>query len=424
MTSAEDQSKRSDRLPYCLYGAIALIALGLVSFHYHFAAAEYVRMVSEDQWAEYGTSVCFLVATAAAVHVAWSSRSARRRVVFALIALAAFFIAGEEISWGQRMFGLEVPEPILRHNQQSELTIHNLEQVRALEPQYVLAWALGIWCIVSIAASRSPGLARALGRFALPTFPGPVIPLFMLYPLVYAVHQLPGWTEIFRKDEIAEWFLGIAVFVWAFDLIAVRERHAPLRGAPFVAALLCVSAAVLALSVALPRWFPTDDFKYQLQRAASKAYPSRGLFAQSEQAYAFIYAHPEMITSSTRLHHGQVLLQDGRRVEAMRVLANALEELQDDPDPRVATLRRRGTIHLLMGESDRAMIEFDRAIEQDRESLRSAESDPARSEILISIAQTLEASGDVSGAIEAAREAEALAPSALLRVKIDRGHGF
>jgi hypothetical protein len=41
-------------------------------------------------------------------------------------ALFSFFIAGEEISWGQRIFHIQTPEFFKEHNSQDETNIHNL----------------------------------------------------------------------------------------------------------------------------------------------------------------------------------------------------------------------------------------------------------------------------------------------------------
>jgi hypothetical protein len=40
------------------------------------------------------------------------------------------FVAGEEVSWGQGLFGFSVPEFISRTNFQSELNIHNLKIIQ------------------------------------------------------------------------------------------------------------------------------------------------------------------------------------------------------------------------------------------------------------------------------------------------------
>ena len=42
------------------------------------------------------------------------------------LALFLFFAAGEEISWGQRIFGLKTPEYFQQHNAQQETNLHNL----------------------------------------------------------------------------------------------------------------------------------------------------------------------------------------------------------------------------------------------------------------------------------------------------------
>lgn len=42
------------------------------------------------------------------------------------LALLFFFGAGEEISWGQRIFGIQTPEYLSDINAQNEITVHNL----------------------------------------------------------------------------------------------------------------------------------------------------------------------------------------------------------------------------------------------------------------------------------------------------------
>ena len=50
-----------------------------------------------------------------------------RRIFFLLLGLLFFVLLGEEISWGQRIFGFETPESIEARNVQDEFNIHNLE---------------------------------------------------------------------------------------------------------------------------------------------------------------------------------------------------------------------------------------------------------------------------------------------------------
>jgi hypothetical protein len=45
-------------------------------------------------------------------------------------ALAIFVVSMEEISWGQRILGIDSPEYFLSHNRQKELNLHNLDSVQ------------------------------------------------------------------------------------------------------------------------------------------------------------------------------------------------------------------------------------------------------------------------------------------------------
>lgn len=49
-----------------------------------------------------------------------------RWMLFALAAIAFFWASGEEISWGQRIFGITTPEYLIEANQQKETNLHNL----------------------------------------------------------------------------------------------------------------------------------------------------------------------------------------------------------------------------------------------------------------------------------------------------------
>ncbi len=50
-----------------------------------------------------------------------------KRIFFLLLGLLFFVLLGEEISWGQRIFGFETPESIEQRNIQDEFNFHNLD---------------------------------------------------------------------------------------------------------------------------------------------------------------------------------------------------------------------------------------------------------------------------------------------------------
>jgi hypothetical protein len=86
-------------------------------------------LVQEDGPLEWAQFAGFLTAAVGFGIASW--RIARRgdylgAVLIGLGALMVFGIAGEEISWGQRIFGLETPAELARINHQDELNIHNI----------------------------------------------------------------------------------------------------------------------------------------------------------------------------------------------------------------------------------------------------------------------------------------------------------
>ncbi len=54
-------------------------------------------------------------------------KSTNRNIYFGLLGLLFFLGFGEEISWGQRIFGWETPETMMALNAQEETNIHNLQ---------------------------------------------------------------------------------------------------------------------------------------------------------------------------------------------------------------------------------------------------------------------------------------------------------
>ncbi len=63
----------------------------------------YYTVSREDFWVENLTSVWFLLAGLLLFATALAERSSFRRCIYMLGGIAMVFVAGEEISWGQRI---------------------------------------------------------------------------------------------------------------------------------------------------------------------------------------------------------------------------------------------------------------------------------------------------------------------------------
>lgn len=95
----------------------------------------YLFVVNEDGPLEWSHTAAWAVAAVFAALVVWRLASDRRWILTALwlvLALGCLASAGEEISWGQRVFDFETPERLEEANEQEELTFHNLSSVHTL----------------------------------------------------------------------------------------------------------------------------------------------------------------------------------------------------------------------------------------------------------------------------------------------------
>ena len=112
----------------------------------------------------------------------WSGARRGIACLYALVALGLFFLVGEELAWGQRIFGWVTPESLEAINKQGETTLHNIDGVG-----YAFKWAQLVvgaygailpvllpWWIDG--SSRSSAWARARGLLAF------VVPHFTLIP--------------------------------------------------------------------------------------------------------------------------------------------------------------------------------------------------------------------------------------------------
>jgi hypothetical protein len=144
-----------------LIGALSLLATSLL-FFYGFRVA---RKSLEKTWV-----------------------SLTKQLVYLGLALLFFFGAGEEISWGQRIFGFKTPQPLAQVNKQDELNLHNLSvfensQFFTADRMFDAFWFL-FAVLTPAVALLIPGFRRFAGQFIPIVFWG--IGLLFLYNYVWA----------------------------------------------------------------------------------------------------------------------------------------------------------------------------------------------------------------------------------------------
>ena len=114
-----------------------LLLLFACSYLLAFPDAKYDEyFTDEDSWIENMSALAFLIASVLFFLCYWRSKDnglrigkykTGRNLIFLGLALLFFVAFGEEISWGQRIFGWSTPESLAKVNYQQETNIHNLD---------------------------------------------------------------------------------------------------------------------------------------------------------------------------------------------------------------------------------------------------------------------------------------------------------
>jgi hypothetical protein len=207
-----------------LFWALSLLAA-------QFCEPVFLRATTEDGWIENGQLVMFAGAVILSVsvsralarqgHVAWAG-------AYAVLALALFWVTGEEISWGQRVFGFQTPDWVKGWNVQGEVNVHNLGGVtRALSR--VMTGVLSALVPASLLSKRLDAARQE--RWALRLWmPHPVLVPSLLCVLSYPfIRQVYSWRNpdettmslvVSRLQEPRELILSAAIVVF---LCGVRD---------------------------------------------------------------------------------------------------------------------------------------------------------------------------------------------------------
>lgn len=161
------------------------------------APDRYWDAMQEDRVVEWWTALLFLAAGVIALQRAIR----QRRLGDALVGLFCLFVAGEEVSWGQRLIGYMPPAAFLEHNTQQELNLHNFRDVLG-QPKWLLAGILaGYGVLVPVAARVQLG-RRALDAVRLTAPPLEATPWFA------AAIALLAWYPVEFTGEWVETLAG------------------------------------------------------------------------------------------------------------------------------------------------------------------------------------------------------------------------
>jgi hypothetical protein len=203
-----------------------ILAIGFVVAQYYWPEVVY-EISQEDGVVEWIQVGLFLLASVAFFISArrWRKTNKTLALIFLVLSLGLLFVSAEEISWGQRLLGIETPQKVADYNYQYELTIHNLRPIQS--NIYYIYMLIGLYGSAAYLALRKLA-PKKFKQFNLAT-PHPLVAFYFFVALAYYFYErfvyfyyqfttfIPTGVNIWQ--EIAELFLAIgfalfAVMVW------------------------------------------------------------------------------------------------------------------------------------------------------------------------------------------------------------------
>ncbi|MCB2193226.1 MAG: hypothetical protein KQI62_16760 [Deltaproteobacteria bacterium] len=259
----DGQADRPWQLP--IFIAPLVLALLMVGCRF-LAPGFYHELVQEDGLLEYTQFFCYAAAGGLCLYASprlWGQAPAAHFWTVLLLGLGLLVVAGEEISWGERLLGYDLPQWFAENNFQHEVSLHNLKAVQGkISFLYVatgLALGLG-WSLWRRPAAwlRLGPAWRSLLELVVP--PWNLSLYFLPTALIYGyfvvgflVMALMGTAAGFglegpiywRDQEPAELLLSLGCLAWAGEILRqVVQRGRLLRP--------CSSLAVLDPGVEQP----------------------------------------------------------------------------------------------------------------------------------------------------------------------------
>jgi len=404
-------------------GIIASYLLMAFKFPHAYIIATYEDLVGE--WAQF-----FFFATTMLLAARQAIISEKFRLFFSALALACLYVAGEEISWGQRLLNLSTPEFFNEHNLQKETNLHNFftgpistHLKQALE-YAIAAGLIGYGLVYPWLLQRKVRWAQWLEGHGLAAPPLYLCPFFVV----------SGLLEIglfhFNEAEIAEVLIPLALGIMTLSYRSASLQKIDIHDHPVwdklpsrklagQTLLLFFTVITLALGttfacyssprlgaemtdrylngidkfagrymrfgqweIAAGLYHEVDEFdsgRASVQRNLFRCYDQLGKPEQSQQALSRaieideqrLVKNPSSISARISLVRNYQLVDDLSKAHyyLQQALETGLSKKNTDPqDP--GTAYWLGRSYTLQGDYVSALQEFRRAVELNPQSLR------------------------------------------------------
>jgi hypothetical protein len=212
-----------------------ILTYGLVLLHQDKEA--FLFWIREDGLVEWLTCVVLIVMSAFSFMSSYlfshSKNEEAAKRVWLFLGFLFFFGAMEEISWGQRILGIESPEWFLKHNRQGETNIHNLEiygvNINRFVFGKILAMILGIYvCMVPLGYRLSERVKGFVNRWKIPVTQNYQILLFIIVNIILQFH-LELTKKVSEMRELSNCFFFFLVLIHPLN-----DQIFPIKGLSFL----------------------------------------------------------------------------------------------------------------------------------------------------------------------------------------------
>lgn len=178
-------------------------------------------LLQEDGPAEWLSAIAFILTGVVSLRIALSRFKAGhpwQAWLFVAVAVVMLFAGGEEISWGQRVFGWETPQELVDVNDQGETNLHNIGIV--LQLTNLAMFLTGLYGTVAYVVNRNLRFARRWDQGDYLFVPPFFLATYFFPILIFRIARMTVFTESnFTLNRLGEWAemvvaIGILLFFW------------------------------------------------------------------------------------------------------------------------------------------------------------------------------------------------------------------
>ena len=275
----------SPRISFAIAANCLVIAVGIYAYVILGLDEDlYYLSVQEDEYVEWASFLAFAIA--AVIYVLAAVRPTFDwRLDWFLLGLGAFclFVALEEISWGQRVFGYRPPEYFLEENFQQEFNLHNIvdSSLRKLALRVVIL-GYGVVLPVCMLVPGLGGFLRKIGVVAPPLWLAPAYLVTGIAYITYPLRFTGEWVEL---------MLG---FCFLFSALALPDQR---RDLARVGTSVAMWAAVIVVGIGFATLtrIQRDSDPDNLRAAQSELEALRRDFV-ARRAYSSCVTHKRLYT--------------------------------------------------------------------------------------------------------------------------------